>query len=203
MTGLFAAIGAGIGLAFGLSYRGKAAARAWAVFVERELSRPLESLLQAGESEDLEFKASARWDSKQGRMNAELGNAVARGIAGFLNHRGGTLVVGVDDSSEVIGLERDYGTLKRQDRDGFEQFVMSLVTSKLGGDICSLIHVAFEQADGRDVCRIIAEPAPRPVYYEEAGGACFYVRAGNTTRALDVREAIGHIADRWPGAAET
>lgn len=198
MTGLFAGLGAGIGLMFGISYRGKPTARTRADFPERELARPLVTLLAAGENEQIEFKATARWDVKQGRMNIDLADAVARAIAGFLNDRGGTLLVGVSDSREIVGLAPDYATLKRQDRDGFEQFVVSLVTSKLGGDICPLIHVGFEAIDGRDVCRIVVEPAPRPIYFEAAEGARFFLRAGNTTRALDVREAMRHIADHWP-----
>lgn len=198
MTGLFAAIGAGLGLAFGLSYRASDSARAGPTFLERELARPLATLLQAGEGEQVEFKASARWDAKQGRMNKDLEEAVAKTIAGFLNHRGGTLLVGVGNSGQVIGVQDDYRTLKRQDRDGFEQFVVTLVKTSLGGDVCPLVHVGFLGIEGKDVCRIVVEPSPRPVYCRDAGVARYFLRTGNGTRELDVREAMEHVAQRWP-----
>lgn len=198
MTGLFAVIGAGLGLAFGLSYRASDSARASPTFLEQELARPLATLVHAGEGEQTEFKASARWDFKQGRMNKDLEDAVARTIAGFLNHRGGTLLVGVDDAGRVIGLEDDYRTLKRQDCDGFEQFVVTLVKTRLGGDVCPLVHVGFLDAEGKDVCRILVEPSPRPVYCRDAGVARYFLRTGNGTRELDVREAMAHAAQRWP-----
>jgi hypothetical protein len=193
MTGLFAAIGAGLGLAFGMSYRASAAGRPGPAFLERELARPLASLIAAGEDEQAEFKASARWDFKQGKMNKDLEDTVARTIAGFLNHRGGTLLVGVGDSGQVIGLAHDYRTLKRQDRDGFEQFVVSLVQARLGGEVCPLVHVTFEEMESQDVCRVVVEPSPRPVYYQYDGTARYYLRTGNSTRELDVREALDHV----------
>jgi hypothetical protein len=108
MTGLFAAMGAGLGLAFALAYRARVSARPGPTFLQQQLARPLAALLDAGEGEQTEFKASARWDVKQGKMNKDLEDAVAKTIAGFLNHRGGTLLVGVGDSGEVIGVQDDY-----------------------------------------------------------------------------------------------
>jgi hypothetical protein len=197
MTGLFAAIGAGLGLAFGLSYRASDSAGARPTFLERELARPIATLLHAGEGEQMEFKGSARWDAKHGRMNKDLEDAVARTIAGFLNHRGGTLLVGVGDAGQVIGVQDDYRTLKRQDRDGLEQFVVTLVKTRLGGDVCPLVHVEFQGLEGKDVCRILVEPSPRPVYYRDAGVARYFLRTGNGTRELDVREAMDHAAQHW------
>ena len=193
MTGLFAAIGAGLGLAFGLSYRASASGPSGPAFLERELARPLASLIDAGEGEQAEFKASARWDLKQGKMNKDLEDTVARTIAGFLNHRGGTLLLGVGDSGAILGLEHDYRTLRRRDRDGFEQFVVSLVQARLGGDVCPLVHVTFEEMKSQEVCRVVVEPSPRPVYLQHDGVARYYLRAGNSTRELDVREALDHV----------
>ncbi len=198
MTGLFAVIGAGLGLAFGLSYRANASRRPGAIVVRQELERALAFLIDGGEGEQAEFKSSARWDLRLGKMNKDLEDAVARTIAGFLNHRGGTLLVGVDDSGLVTGLEHDFRTLKRGDRDGFEQFVVSLVKTRLGGEVIPHVHARFEDVEGKDVCRIVAEPSPRPVYCRDEGVARYYLRSGNSTRELDVREAMEHIAQRWP-----
>jgi predicted HTH transcriptional regulator len=181
-----------------LSYRANAFGRPGATFLQQELARPFASLIDGREGEQAEFKASARWDFRLGKMNKDLEDVVARTIAGFLNHRGGTLLVGVGDSGQVTGLEHDFRTLKRGDRDGFEQFVVSLVQTRLGGDVCPHVHVRFEDVEGKDVCRIVAEPSPWPVYCDDEGVARFYLRAGNGTRELDVREALAHVTQRWP-----
>ena len=148
MSLAFAILGGALGLAFGLYNRVAARRRRVLDFLEGELARTVPSLLAAGESEHVEFKASARWDLEHHRQSRELEAAVARTIAGFLNHAGGSLILGVTDARAVCGLERDYQTLKDQNRDGFERFVVALVRTRLGGDICPLVHMTFHSVGG-------------------------------------------------------
>lgn len=198
MTGLFALVGTGVGLGFGWYYRKLVRQRSAAARLEEDLERDLASTIAAREGERVEFKASARWDTQFGKTNKALEEAVVCTLAGFLNHEGGSVFVGVADSGEIVGIEPDYRTLKRPDRDGFEQFVMGLVKHALGGDVCARVHVRFRSADGKEVCQIAVEPAERPVYCQNGAVARYFLRMGNSTRELDVREAMRHIAQRWP-----
>ena len=75
----------------------------------------IRQLLAQVESQHLEFKSSMRWDIKEGRLNKELTNAIAKTIAGFMNSEGGTLLIGVDDHGNVLGLEKDFATFGGQD----------------------------------------------------------------------------------------
>ena len=78
-----------------------------------------------GESEVLEFKSSARWDYREERVTKVLEQVIVKTLAAFLNAKGGILLIGVDDSGGIPGLERDYATLgKRPDRDGYQQFLV-------------------------------------------------------------------------------
>lgn len=196
MTGLFAFLGGAIGLGFGLHAFRLGRTRGTGPWRGDDPTRDLAAILSAGEGERIEFKASARWDAQLARVNRALEEAVARTIAGFLNHAGGTLLIGVTDTGDVTGLQADYQTLKRRHRDGFQQFLMGLVQSKLGGHICAQVHVEFCEVRGMDVCRITVEPSAAPVYYQDGTVARYFVRTGNGTRELDVREAIVHMARR-------
>lgn len=198
MTGLFALVGAALGLGFGWYYRKLVRRRSAAAGLEEALERDLASTIAAREGERVEFKASARWDAQLGKTNKALEEAVVRTIAAFLNHEGGSLFVGVADTGEIVGVEPDYRTLKRPDRDGFEQFVMGLVRHALGGDVCAHVHVRFRSGDGKEVCQIAVEASERPVYWQDGAIARYFLRTGNGTRELDVREAMRHIAQRWP-----
>ncbi len=193
MNGLFGLLGAGVGAVFG-AYNWTLARRKRALrSLAHELGADLRALIAGGESEQTEFKSTARWDVRQHKVSKELEDAIVKTIAGFLNHRGGSLVVGVSDSGEVVGLQPDYGTLKQKNRDGFEQLVMSLVTDRLGGQVCGFVHPVFAELDGADVCRLVVEPCDRPVYVSDRAGARYFVRTGNATHELDVREAVEHI----------
>lgn len=166
----------------------------------RELAENVPSLMRDGESERVEFKVALRWDVRKGRVNKDIELASLKTIAGFANSEGGSLLLGVDDAGRAVGLARDYKTLRRRDRDGFEQHLFTLVSGRIGGDVCPLVHVVFADIDGQDVVRVVVEPAHRPVYVTTGDLEQFFVRAGNSTRQLGVREAVDYIAARWVAA---
>lgn len=163
-----------------------------------ELQHDLSALIAAGESEQLEFKSSLRWDFNEQRINRGLETVILKSLAGFLNGSGGTLLIGVADDGTVLGLEQDYGTLKRQNRDGYEQALVGAIAMNLGGDLTPYLQIVFHLFTGREVCRVIVSPAPRPVFLDQGGAPKLYLRAGATTRELNVREAFDYQATRWP-----
>lgn len=196
MTGVFALLGVLLGVPIVLATRVLVARDRRVESLKHELGRGIRSLIMEGESETLEFKASARWDRGMGALNRTLEAAVVRSMAGLMNHRGGSLLIGVADTGEVVGIELDLATLRRRDRDGFEQFIVGLAERSLGAAACSYLHVTFARQDGNDVCRVVLEQARRPVYFTEGRTARYFVRVGNTTRELDARETVAHVAER-------
>ncbi|MGR8941293.1 MAG: AlbA family DNA-binding domain-containing protein [Gammaproteobacteria bacterium] len=167
-------------------------------YLKAELDKDLPSIIRQGEGPYLEFKSSLRWDFAESRINRSLEGVVLKTLAGFLNsHVGGTLLIGVADNGEIIGLENDYGTLKRPDQDGFEQTLMTAVSTNLGADLCPFVHVLFHVIDQKHVCRLIVSPANRPVFLEQGNAPRFYVRTGGATRDLNIKEALDYIAGRW------
>lgn len=201
MTGAFALLGAAVGLAFACYYRLLHKRERAVEGLARELARDVGSIIAGGENEQVEFKATARWDLRHQKVSKTMEVMIAKTLAAFLNHEGGSLFIGIHDDGSITGLQYDYATLKHGDRDGFQQFVMTLAKHRLGGDVCALIHLSIAEIGEHDICRIIIEPAHRPVYVQDGGAAHYFVRTGSISRELDVAEAIQHIALRWPGRA--
>jgi len=162
------------------------------------LQDDLHTLIAQGESSKLEFKSSFRWDLRENKVNRALEGVVLKTLAGYMNSDGGTLLIGVADDGAAVGLEQDYQTLKRRDRDGFEQALMTAVATKLGGDACHAVHIIFHSLDAKDVCRVTVTPMNRPVYVKEGDAPKLYVRTGGGTRELNVQEAVDYILARWP-----
>jgi DNA-binding response OmpR family regulator len=157
------------------------------------------ALIRRGESAELEFKASARWDIHSNRLNKELEKVIIKTVAAFLNSAtGGTLLIGVNDSGVVVGLDHDYQSLgKRKDRDGYENFLTSLLLDSYGKESSPFIRISFHQVDGNEVCRIDMKPSPKPVFVCDERGEHFFLRAGNSTRLLSTREAIEYCKIHW------
>ncbi|WP_432740766.1 ATP-binding protein [Methylobacter sp. G7] len=166
--------------------------------LKTELDKDLLSIIQKGEGSYLEFKSSLRWDMVESRVNRSLEGVVLKTLAGFLNsHLSGTLLIGVSDDGQIIGLDKDYQTLKKPNQDGFEQNLMAAISNNLGTDLCQFVHVLFHVIDNNEVCRLIVSPAPRPVFLDQGNTPKFFVRTGGGTRDLNIREALDYIHGRW------
>ncbi len=155
-------------------------------------------LIARGESAELEFKSSFRWDLRENKFNRALEAVVLKTLAGYMNGNGGTLLIGVADDGSIVGLANDYKTLKKPDRDGFEQVLMTAIATKLGGDACHAVQMVFHSLENKDVCRVIVALAHRPVYVRDGDSPRLYVRTGVSTRELNVQEAINYTSARWP-----
>ncbi len=155
------------------------------------------ALIGAGEGAETEFKSSARWDIREKRKSKELERVVVKTVAGFMNARGGTLLIGVDDDGNVIGLADDFQTVKKKNRDGYQLFLGDLLYGQLGKDLSKCLDISFHVVDGCDVCILKCAASARPVYVIEGNSEELYVRIGNSTRKLSSKEAIDYAKERW------
>ena len=168
--------------------------------VTRRSARPVSEVLSAGESSNVEFKQTARHNVRTGERDPRLEMAVAKTVAGFLNGAGGTLLVGVDDAGEPVGLDNDLQHMKQPDFDRYQLWLTDMLESTLGSSALASIKVTFPQCGPHDVVRIDVDPHPRAVFANPPGGqraADFYVRIGNSTRPLLTDEAMAYAATRW------
>ncbi len=161
----------------------------------------IEELIAKGEGINLEFKSTLQWDVHQKKQNTALRHSVLKTIAAFLNSEGGTLIIGVEDSGDVCGLEADLG-LVRNSRDRFEQLMANLISKYLGAQYAPLIKGRFEEVEGKPIYVVEVQRAREPVFLKGERGREFYVRVHTTTRALDPQEAVEYIQNHWPASGE-
>lgn len=162
---------------------------------EKDNWEAVHKLIAAGENQQVEFKSTLRWDIRQSKTNQELEEIIGKTIAGFMNTRGDNLFIGVDDDGQPLGLMQDYCSLKKPGRDGFEQYVMQLVSTRLGTEFCPLVALTFYQWKDLDICHLVIKASRIPVYLRKTDRAHFYIRAGNSTRELDVPQALNYIEE--------
>lgn len=156
-------------------------------------------LLSRGESDGLEFKSTARFNTHTKTRDERLERRIVASVAGFLNGQGGTLIIGVDDTGAPVGLEGDYALMAKPDNDRYQLWLLDLLATYLGKPVLSRVRVTFEKVDAKDVCRIDAERSTVPVFCRSAGSPNdeFYVRFGNSTRQLTTEEYEVYRRDRW------
>jgi hypothetical protein len=166
---------------------------------------PVLELIQRGESDRLEFKSSARWNLHTKSRDDRIEMVIAKAIAGFSNTEGGTLLIGVNDAGEVVGLANDFAVMKAPDTDRFELWLRDFLATTLGQNAAAAPVVDFTEVTVDDavtyVCRVTCPSSPRPVFIRPAKGAGqseLWVRTGNSTRQLKLDEAVDYVMVRWP-----
>ncbi len=168
-------------------------------------TEPVEELIRRGESDRLEFKSSARWNLHTKQRDERIELVIAKAVSGFLNSDGGTLLIGVNDAGEPVGLANDFTVVKSPDPDRFELWLRDFLATTLGQTAAAQTIVDFTPVTVDDaqtfICRITCPASPRPVYLRPGKGGAqpeLWVRIGNSTRQLKVDEAIDYVMHRWP-----
>jgi hypothetical protein len=157
-------------------------------------------LIAAGESNVSEFKSTARYNRHTHQRDEKLEHVVVKTICGFMNAEGGSLLIGVGDDGAVLGLQEDYGTLGKNNRDGYELFLTQLVNTNLSGPAAALMRVSFHVINDQDVCRVDVAAAGKPAFAKPFSGkdhSEFWVRIGNQTQQLVGAKAIEYQDHHW------
>jgi hypothetical protein len=162
--------------------------------------KSVDALMKGGESAQVEFKSSARWNLHTKTRDEKLEHVIVKTIAGFMNADGGTLLIGVNDDGQALGLDNDYALLRKQDRDGFELWLTDLCEAHLGRALVPGVSVSFAEVDGKDVCRVDVRASTAPVFVRAPKApktADFFVRTGNSTRQLMTDDVLRYEKERW------
>ena len=165
-------------------------------------SATLEEMIAEGESEELEFKSSLRWDYKQGVINKKLEDVIIKTVAAFANSDGGTLLIGVDDDGQVLGLENDYSSLNG-DKDRFELHLRNLLNRSISESfVASKLTVNFPILYDNEICQIDIKATDSPIIMDvkdKSGQSAeyFYVRSGNSSQSIPMSQLQQYLKDRF------
>ena len=149
--------------------------------------------VQSGEGKTREFKSTLRMNmhTKQPDPRMELG--CLKTVAAFLNTHGGTLVIGVADNGDPVGIEADsFGN-----EDKMQLHLSNLINSRIGPEYEMYIHPHFEDYRRYRVLAVECMPAKSAVYVKDGNTERFYVRSAAATRELLPSETETYIGQRF------
>ena len=157
-----------------------------------------EQLLVADETRVVEYKQTARWNVREQRKDTTMEQGIVKTVAGLLNDRGGTLLVGVTDGGEPVGLDDDYALVRPPNADGYVNWLDTLFEHNLGHAGANRLDVRIDRVKHRDVCRIDVPASSRPIWVTNKDGArTLYQRRNNSTRAVPAAEVNSFITERF------
>lgn len=164
--------------------------------IEKEINTNIENI-KNGENNYIEFKSTLRWDLREEKINKEMNYMVIKAITAFLNTEGGILYIGVADDSEILGLDKDYNTFSKKNRDGFLLFLNDLLINYFSKKIFTFVEANIEEINGKDIAIIRVKKSSSPVFITEKKEKFFYIRGSASVQKLDLEETAGYIKSHW------
>lgn len=151
-------------------------------------------LINRGENELVEFKSSMRWNTRAKNNDHLTEQAIIRTIAAFLNTKGGTLLVGVRDDGEILGIGRD----RFENSDKMLLHLTRLIKQRISTLHMRFIRFEIEKINQEQVLRIDVDPSTIPAYITESQNhESFCVRTGPSTTQLRVSKIYDYIQMRF------
>lgn len=152
-------------------------------------------LIELGEGEFTEFKSTLRYNLHTKKFGKEIEHAALKTIAAFLNSAGGTLLIGVDDKKNILGLDHD----QFKDDDHMLLHLTSIVQERISMEHTQFIKGTIEASNGFKVLRVDVKPATSPAYLTYNQEEMLFVRTGPATSQMRVSEVYSYIQARFHG----
>ena len=111
-----------------------------------------------------------------GQLKKEIKKALAKSvtktIAAFLNSDGGTLLIGVEDSGTVLGIEPDFDHLRqgKQDTDGWMLSLQEVIINALGAEVWNTVHISLVRHGSHTVAAAHCPPRTTETWHTDDGG---------------------------------
>lgn len=156
-----------------------------------EKQKKLKNIIEKGESETVEFKATFKFDLQKKEPNKELPIEVSKAICAFLNSRGGTLFIGIANDKRILGLENDLKIFK--DADVLMQEISGTIRRNIGG-IGLDIEMNYEVLNNKKICIINVAPSNEAVFHLNNQ---FYVRRGTSSHSLNPKESNDYVKNHF------
>lgn len=167
---------------------------------ENNIKSDVQSLIKAGESEVIEFKSTARFNLHSSRCDEAITWAVIKTVAAFMNTDGGTLLIGINDHGEPVGIEKDFPHVRGANRDGWELWMTGAVKNALGKVAAVDLSVSYCTIEGWTIARIDVQRGSRPTFASRKGKTrqVFFARLNNATEELSGPELLEYKHKHWP-----
>jgi CheY-like chemotaxis protein len=170
-----------------------------ALEVTLNVRRGVIGLIATGEGQHIEFKSTLRYNLHAKKIDQAIELATLKTIAGFLNSAGGTLLIGVSDLGDILGVENDQFT----NIDKFQLHFWNLIREAIGPEVSNFLTTSMLSHSEKNLFRVDCKPSSKPVFLrwkaanESKTQDLFFVRAGPQTELLGTRQAVDYIDDHF------
>ena len=148
------------------------------------------SLIRKGENKTVEFKETFSKNTFTNKKDKEIEKSSLKNIVGFLNADGGTLLIGVHDNGDVVGIGDDFFV----SNDKYLLHFKNAIKTKIGSQFYPLIDFDLFQVLDKQILKVECKASKRACFYN---GDEFYVRTNPSTDQLVGQQLIEYVNRRF------
>lgn len=164
------------------------------IFKKENIEEELLETISKGESEKLEFKETLRYNLYTNENDRRVEHSVLKTICAFLNSKGGTLVLGVNDKGEISGIEKD----KFGNEDKFLLHLTNIIKQQIGKKFMGLIEMEIKKINNKKIALINCSKSKKEVFLKpNPKEEEFYIRAGPSSTQIHGSELIEYIERKF------
>ena len=156
------------------------------------------NLILDGEGPKVEFKSTLFVNIKnENKIDDKIILSSLKTINGFLNSHGGSLLIGVSDEKEILGLDADFSIMTKKD-DKLDQFQLKLdelISKSFGNQAFSLLEITFPKVNNKQICCISVTPNKKSAVYLNKRD--FYIRRTASTVKIEGPDLEKYIKSNW------
>lgn len=148
--------------------------------------------INEGEGALVEFKSTVRMNLKAGKSGKEIELAWLKGVVAFLNSSGGTVLLGVDDSGKICGIEED----RFESDDRCLLHIKNLLNQHVGPQFSSFISANLVPCEEKQVVMLECRSAVEAVFLKIGKNEEFYVRSGPSSVKLTPSQMVSYVRQK-------
>ena len=157
------------------------------------LEDEIKNLIKNKETETVEFKETFSRDIKTQAKLLALEQVCFKTVAGFLNSKGGDLIIGVSDNYNIVGIDEEVKKFHKDKTDIFLQYFGNKIKAIFGAQIYPFLNWEIINVDNKNIFRVICKPSDKEFYLNNE----FYARTNPRTDKLEGKELVEYIKNRF------
>jgi len=150
------------------------------------------NLIAKDESPSLEFKSTMRKNLRSGKKDKAIEIAFLKGIVGFMNTDGGTLLIGVNDDGEIVGTEED----EFENDDKCRLHFKNLFRQHIGMEFSKYVEFFLKEIEGKTIAVVVCQRSKEAVFLKHEKKETFYIRNGPSSEELAPSKVLSRMQGR-------
>ena len=137
---------------------------------------------RGNETDQIEFKQTFRLDIKTQTREDRIETTALKTIVGFINNKGGYLIIGVSDDNQITGMENELSKFHKSSHDRFKIFFGDKIGKRIGKKFHNNINYEFIPISGMYIFRVHCIKSKNKCFLD---GKDYYVRRHAYTEKLE------------------